>query len=207
MSMGMPAEKSMTSGRRPSGCSAGCARTGCGWSLIVALGVASVALSVIGPKILGHATDIIFAGVIGRQLPAGATAASRSSTAPRAAGNDNLADMLAADATSCPGAGIDFDRARPGPAARRWRCTSASSLLLWLQGYLLNGVVQRGDPAAARRRRGQAAPAAAALLRQPAARRAAQPGHQRHRQHRADAAADAEPAAHLAADRRRRARA
>ena len=60
----------------------------------------------------------------------------------------------------------------------------ASSVFGWLQGYLLNGVVQRTVLPAARRGRGQAAPAAAALLRQPAARRAAQPGHQRHRQRR-----------------------
>ena len=44
---------------------------------------------------------------------------------------------------------------------------------------------------------------AAAVLRRAAARRAAQPGHQRHRQRRAEPAADAEPAAHLAAHRRR----
>ena len=41
--------------------------------LAVGLTVASVALSVAGPKVLGHATDLIFAGVIGRQLPAGAS--------------------------------------------------------------------------------------------------------------------------------------
>ena len=33
------------------------------------LGVVSVTLSVLGPKILGHATDLIFSGVIGKQLP------------------------------------------------------------------------------------------------------------------------------------------
>ena len=105
-----------------------------------------------------------------------------------------------------PGAGHRLRRARRtcccwslGALRRRRRCFG------WLQGYLLNGVVQRTDLPAARRRRGQAQPAAAALLRPAAARRAAQPGHQRHRQHRAEPAADAEPAAHLAADGRRRA--
>ncbi|MFJ6676130.1 ABC transporter ATP-binding protein [Actinosynnema sp. NPDC091369] len=34
--------------------------------IVVALGVISVAFSVAGPKILGHATDIIFEGVLGR---------------------------------------------------------------------------------------------------------------------------------------------
>ena len=35
----------------------------------------SVTLAVLGPKLLGNATNVIFAGVIGRQLPAGATQA------------------------------------------------------------------------------------------------------------------------------------
>ena len=52
------------------------------------------ALSVVGPKILGHATDLIFAGVFGRQLPAGITKAE-AVAALRAHGNDQLADMLA----------------------------------------------------------------------------------------------------------------
>ena len=37
------------------------------------LGIVSVALSVIGPKILGNATDLIFTGLIGGRLPAGTT--------------------------------------------------------------------------------------------------------------------------------------
>ena len=40
---------------------------------IVALGVSSVFLSVTVPKILGRATDVLFAGVVGKQLPAGTT--------------------------------------------------------------------------------------------------------------------------------------
>ncbi|TDC70134.1 ABC transporter ATP-binding protein, partial [Micromonospora sp. KC606] len=73
MGAGMPAEKSLKFG--PS------ARRLLGrlrphrphLAAIVGLAVASVAATVTGPKILGHATDIIFAGVIGRQLPAGNT--------------------------------------------------------------------------------------------------------------------------------------
>ena len=57
------------------------------------------------------------------------------------------------------------------------------------------------DVPAARRRRGQAQPPAAQLRRPPAARRPAQPGHQRHRQRRPEPAADAEPDAHVGAAR------
>ena len=35
--------------------------------------VVSVGLNVIGPKILGKATDLVFAGIVGRQMPSGAT--------------------------------------------------------------------------------------------------------------------------------------
>ena len=43
--------------------------------LVIVLGVISVVFSVIGPKVLGHATDLIFAGVVGKQFPAGASTA------------------------------------------------------------------------------------------------------------------------------------
>ena len=42
----------------------------------------SVALNVIGPIILGRATDVIFAGVIGKQLPAGITAEQAAAAGP-----------------------------------------------------------------------------------------------------------------------------
>lgn len=45
---------------------------------VILLGVGGIAISVIGPRILGHATDLLFNGVIGRQLPAGLTKGRRS---------------------------------------------------------------------------------------------------------------------------------
>ena len=47
-----------------------------------------------GPRILGHATDLIFSGLFGRQLPAGTTKAD-AVAGLRARGDDKLADMLA----------------------------------------------------------------------------------------------------------------
>jgi len=67
----------------------------------------SVGLSVLGPKILGQATDLIFAGFIGKQLPGGA---SREQVLERMRneGDGRVADMLSGmDFT--PGRGIDFD--------------------------------------------------------------------------------------------------
>ncbi|MGI6869986.1 ABC transporter ATP-binding protein [Amycolatopsis sp. 3B14] len=107
---------------------------------VVALGVASVAFTVVGPKILGHATDIIFGGFVSSRLPAGTTT-EQAIAAARAEGNTNLADMLAR-MDVVPGAGIDF--------AALGRVLSwvlvlyvAASVFGWLQGYLLNGAVQR----------------------------------------------------------------
>ncbi|MFF5634739.1 ABC transporter ATP-binding protein [Streptomyces sp. NPDC012825] len=75
------------------------------WVMLVA-GVLSVAASVVGPKILGRATDLIFAGVVGRQTDPGATKAETLDRL-RAGGQDGMADMLSGvDFT--PGQGIDF---------------------------------------------------------------------------------------------------
>ena len=38
---------------------------------VILLGVGGIAIGVVVPRILGHATDLLFNGVIGRQLPAG----------------------------------------------------------------------------------------------------------------------------------------
>ncbi|GGP39209.1 ABC transporter ATP-binding protein [Streptomyces melanogenes] len=68
--------------------------------------VLSVALSVVGPKILGKATDLVFAGVVGRQMPDGTTK-EQALERLRAKGDGGLADMLSGvDFT--PGHGIDF---------------------------------------------------------------------------------------------------
>ncbi len=107
---------------------------------IVTLAVASVAASVVGPKILGHATDLIFAGVIGRRIPAGTTA-EQAVAAARAAGNDNFADMLTR-MDVVPGSGIDFT-ALGRTLALALALYLGASLLMWWQGWLLNGLVQR----------------------------------------------------------------
>ncbi|WP_411073542.1 ABC transporter ATP-binding protein [Streptomyces sp. cmx-4-7] len=75
------------------------------WVMLIAC-VLSVAASVVGPKILGRATDLIFAGVVGRQTDPDATKAE-TLAGLRAGGQDGMADMLSGvDFT--PGRGIDF---------------------------------------------------------------------------------------------------
>ena len=109
-------------------------------TLVLGLAVVSVAFSVIGPRLLGEGTNLIFAGVVSKQLPAGVSQAQLIAQL-RAAGENQKADMLSA-MTLTPGVGIDF--------------TALSSVLLWalvlyvlasafswVQAYVLNGIVQR----------------------------------------------------------------
>ena len=106
--------------------------------VVVLLAVASVSLSVVGPKILGHATDLIFSGLFGRQLEG--TTKADAVEGLRAQGDDKLADMLSR-MDVVPGRGVDFT-AVGHVLMIVLAIYVASSLLAWLQGYILNGVVQ-----------------------------------------------------------------
>nr|WP_197429849.1 ABC transporter ATP-binding protein [Auraticoccus cholistanensis] len=106
----------------------------------VLLALVGVALNVVGPKILGLATDVIFTGVVGRQLPPGATK-EQVVEQLRASGQDTFADLVSG-LDVVPGQGIQFGELG---TVLLWALAFylVSSLLLLLQGYLLNGAVQR----------------------------------------------------------------
>src|SRR5690606_7778524 len=108
-------------------------------SLVIAFGVVSVALSSVGPRVLGRATDLIFGGVIGRQFPAGLTQ-DQVVDSVRAAGNAQVADMLA-HMDLVPGQGVDFTAVAQVLLLVAAIDLGAARLGL-LQGYLLNDVVQ-----------------------------------------------------------------
>jgi ATP-binding cassette subfamily B protein len=76
--------------------------------LVLLFGAGSVFLSVLGPYLLGKATDIIFAGVVGRMVPAGGSRQEAIGQL-RARGENTQADLLSA-VDFVPGRGIDFDR-------------------------------------------------------------------------------------------------
>ncbi|MDO5628458.1 MAG: ABC transporter ATP-binding protein [Mobilicoccus sp.] len=105
--MGMPVERSMNffgSGKRLLG------RLAPVRLFVIAsvlLTVGGVALSVLGPSVLGRATDLLFAGVIQRELPAGTTQ-EQVVEGLRAQGQTNVADMLSAMQIT-PGAPIPFE--------------------------------------------------------------------------------------------------
>ena len=107
---------------------------------VVALTVVSVALVVLGPRILGKATDLIVQGEFGRRLPAGTTQ-EQAVAAMRAEGQGRLADMLEA-MDVVPGQGIDFSalgRVLLGVLA----LYLGAWLFGYLQGLLTTGLVQR----------------------------------------------------------------
>ncbi|MFA5607760.1 MAG: ABC transporter ATP-binding protein [Leucobacter sp.] len=110
------------------------------FAFVVLLVVGSVVLTVIAPKILGQAMDVIFNGVLGAQLPAGMTL-DQVIAGARAQGDDQFADML--EGTNVvPGEGIDF-----GLLSRLILFVLAlylvASFLMWLQGFILNRLVMR----------------------------------------------------------------
>jgi len=138
--MGQPAEKAATFGPSARRLVRRLAPERFGVLAVLALGVVSVGLSVIGPKILGQATDVIFAGIIGKQLPAGITAAQAAAGA-RAQGNDTIATLIEAQHV-IPGVGIDF-HALALVLLGVIVIYLGSSVFAYAQGYLLNGIVQR----------------------------------------------------------------
>ncbi|OBF86626.1 ABC transporter ATP-binding protein [Mycobacterium sp. 852002-51163_SCH5372311] len=107
---------------------------------VLMLVVAGVGLAVIGPRILGHATDLVFNGVIGRRLPAGITK-DQAIAAARAHGDNRFADLLSGMDVR-PGAGVDY-----GAVGRTLLLALGvyllGALLVWVQARLVNIAVQR----------------------------------------------------------------
>jgi ATP-binding cassette subfamily B protein len=109
-------------------------------ALVLLFAVISVTLAILGPKILGDATNLIFEGAISAQLPPEATQA-QVVAALEASGRTDQAEMLSA-MTLTPGQGIDFDA-----LARILIVLTGvyllSSVFAWIQGWIMAGVTQR----------------------------------------------------------------
>ena len=102
--------------------------------------VVSVVLTVIAPKVLGRATNIVFEGAISSRLPAGATK-EQAIESLIASGHGEMADMVRA-MDLLPGAGIDY-----GALGRVLLLALAvyigSAVLSWLEGFILNRITIR----------------------------------------------------------------
>jgi ATP-binding cassette, subfamily B, multidrug efflux pump len=113
-------------------------------ALVVVLAFVSVVLVVIGPRLLGAATNVIFDGVVGAQLgDAGFTGVpmDQIEAGLRAVGQDAQAEMLSG-MDVVPGEGVDF-----GLLAQILLLVTAvyvvGSVFSWAQAYLMAGVTQR----------------------------------------------------------------
>ncbi|HEX6956157.1 MAG TPA: ABC transporter ATP-binding protein [Agromyces sp.] len=112
------------------------------WSFafVSLLGAIGVVLTVIAPRVLGEATNIIFEGFISLQLPSGVTQ-EQVVEQLRASGQDDLANIVAA-ATLTPGEGIDFVRLSQVVIIVLLLYVVAS-VLSWIQGYVINVIMVR----------------------------------------------------------------
>jgi len=108
--------------------------------LVFTLAVISVTFAVLGPRLLGEGTNLIFSGVVSKSLPTGETQ-QQVIDQLRAAGNTGQADMLSG-MTLTPGLGIDFAMLS---TVLFWALALyvMSSVFSWMQAYVLNGIVQR----------------------------------------------------------------
>ncbi|MEO9152569.1 MAG: ABC transporter ATP-binding protein [Lapillicoccus sp.] len=140
MSMGMPGEKSRNFGPSAKRLVRRLRPERAKVVVVVVLAVASVVLSAVGPKILGHATNLIFEGFFGSRLPAGSTK-EQVIQGMRANGQGQLADLLSG-MNVIPGQGIDFT-ALGQVLVLVMGLYVAAAALQWFSGWLLAGVVTR----------------------------------------------------------------
>ena len=109
-------------------------------AFVMIMSIMSVAFNVAGPKVLGLATNVLFAGVVGQRFPVG-TNQQQAVAGLRAAGQKQLADMLSG-VHFTPGVGVDF-----GALGRILLLLAAvyllSALFSWLQSRIMAGVSQR----------------------------------------------------------------
>jgi len=109
--------------------------------LVSFLGAIGVVLAVLAPKVLGQATNILFEGVVSKQLPAGVTK-QQVIDQLNSSGQHDVANIVSAMQNLVPGAGVDF-----AALGRVLLIVLAlyvgSSVLSWLQGYVINIIMVR----------------------------------------------------------------
>lgn len=107
---------------------------------VTALSILGTVVGVVVPRILGHATDLLFNGVIGRRLPAGITK-EQAVAAARAHGDNTFADLLSGMHV-VPGHGVDFDAVARTLALALVMYVLAAAMI-YAQARLLNVTVRR----------------------------------------------------------------
>ena len=111
-----------------------------GLAVVLVFITGSVLLSVLAPMLLGQATNVVFAGVLSRDLPQDATQ-QEVVDGLRADGRDSLADVFST-MTLDPGSGVDFGRL--GQLIMLVLVMYlVASVLQWAQGRILNTISVR----------------------------------------------------------------
>ncbi|MDQ1124171.1 ABC transporter ATP-binding protein [Microbacterium trichothecenolyticum] len=115
------------------------------FAFVSVLGALGVVLTVLAPRVLGDATNIVFEGLVSRglaaQFPAG-TSQAEVVQALRAGGQGDMANVVAAMNGFQVGAGVDFDALRV-IIVTVLAIYVGSSLLSWIQGYVINVIMVR----------------------------------------------------------------
>jgi ATP-binding cassette subfamily B protein len=108
--------------------------------LAFVFGVIAVAFSVSGPRILGNAMNVLFDGIVGKQLKAG-TSKAQAIEALKAHGQQQVASMISSMHLT-PGVGVNLDELGRvlGLAAIVY---FFAALFNYGQGYIMAGVTQR----------------------------------------------------------------
>ncbi|MCU1574271.1 MAG: transporter ATP-binding protein [Micrococcaceae bacterium] len=137
---GMPVQKSLNFGPSAKRLLGRLRPEAAGIFFVVVLAIFSVLFSVLGPRLLGNGTNLIVAGAFSKTLPSGVTQ-DQVLAGLRANGQGQVADLLSGMHLT-PGTGIDFAALY---SLLSWVLLLyvAASVFSWLQGYVLNGVVQR----------------------------------------------------------------
>ncbi|GAA1808887.1 ABC transporter ATP-binding protein [Nostocoides veronense] len=114
------------------------------WAAL-AFALVSVVLNALGPRILGHATDLVFEGWAGSKFPAGMTQEAVVAGL-RAQGENDFAEVVGAMSHFVAGQGIDFGALR-SVLLLALALYAAASLLSWAQARIIvqivNGAVYR----------------------------------------------------------------
>ncbi len=136
----LPAEKAMNFGPSAKRLAGRLRPHWVGVTSVLLLTVISIAFRVIGPKLLGQATTIVFEGVISKTLPVGATKA-QIVAGLKATGHTGQASLLSGMHLT-PGIGVDLHALS---TILMWVLVLYvfSSVFGWLQAYVVNDVTQR----------------------------------------------------------------
>lgn len=110
------------------------------FAVVSLLGAIGVLLTVLAPKVLGEATNVVFEGFISSQLPDGATK-QQVIDGLRESGQGTFADMVQAMQLT-PGTGVDFVRLSQ-ILILVLALYLVASILTWVQGYVINIVMVR----------------------------------------------------------------